>query len=314
MTSKPAQMVPHRSLQRYFTDSLLGALSCCLAGIAANYLGRAELSLVAGLSAFVIVSLLSSILAPYTGAVLMPREESRKRHLLERAETPILNLSFLHAAEFSSYALALGVASNLQFGFELEAWIAGAAFVTGAAFGAYLSMDARRELSTVQNHSPRADEGPDFSKDANPKSSRSLDGLLHHYIGYTLGLASALLTASFVGNGKLAAFGLLAAFLLTKLVTDATFPGPRLETNAKAGILRKLMWVIIAFPAGIALWGLPIATLAVIIAHTYDPALGSIVLLQLFASVAGSIGALATLMTGLAYAMNLVPESEPDTQ
>lgn len=314
MTKGQTNLVPYRSVQRYFNESLLGVLLFCLAGAAFNYFGRPDLSVVAGLSAMVITSVLASVLAPYTGATMMPSEERQKRHTIERAEASIFTLSFSHAIEFSAYAVVIAFASNLELGFELEAWIVGAAFATGIAFGIYSSIHARRELSTLREDNPDPAGVTGASQPAQADKAGWLDGLAHHYLGYVLGITAGLLTASYLGSGQVAAFSLLIAFLITKLVVDTTVPSPPSNSPPVTGFLRKVMWVFIAFPAGIALWGIPIATLSVSIAHTYEPQVTASVLMQLFASVAVAIGAVAALMTAVAYVMNLVPGSESDTR
>jgi hypothetical protein len=225
---------------------------------------------------------------------LVPAQEARLRLSQERAQRPI----WRNALETGA-GMATGTAAVFMVQVDAAARpflpaAIGAGFFIGLLLGTHNSIAARR------SNSPQLGE---------PQLPLSMpQAAVRHYLGYVCGLAAGLVAASLVEDRILASISIFSAFLVVKFLVDVSLPSEAKPKLKPLGALQRVGYVLIAIPFGIVWWGIPIAALAVLIAHTYFPVTAPIFLWKVFATISLSAGILSSFAMIGTLLLRLVPE------
>lgn len=295
MSQNKPRLVPYRSLTQIQNSAAFGSVAYVLVGLPVRIEFEVLSGALAGLAAMALTHVVMTSLARHGGAELVTPQESKRRLSQERAARTLWGHSLETAIGF-----AMGTTAGFLVVVDPVFWqivpvATLAALLVGLFAGAYSWIDARRDTSAT----PKVE-------DLQPVSM--LQAAMRHYLGYTGGLAAGLCAATLFDDRTIATVSLFIAFLLVKFAIDTALPREAQPKLKRLGIMQRIGYVLVAIPFGVVWWGLPLATLAVAMAHTYLPGLDHTSLWKVFATVSLSSGLLASFAFVATLLMNLVPE------
>jgi hypothetical protein len=182
--------------------------------------------------------------------------------------------------------------------------VVGGALFLGLIWGAYLSINARRDARRTERGGDQPEEVEDPGGQASPPTTTA-ESVVRHYLGYVVALAMGLFVAAAVKDRTIAAMAMFVAFVLSKFAIDMLLPSVR---PAVVKGKMRLMHVIVAIPFGVLAWGLPLGAFVVALALTLEPSMSLVHLTTLFALTLIIVGIGSALAVATAWFMNLVPE------
>jgi hypothetical protein len=200
----------------------------------------------------------SNYWARWHGAEMVTFPESVKRGFRERASMSRVEYAARYALYFGSY----GLVSFLLL-LRISDWpylvpITVAWLMFGFIGGMYGAQAAHVAV--------RAEEARAAGEEVRPVpfSERAY----RHYLGYAVGLTLALLVATALSNGEIAAIAVTAAFIVGKVVADFTRPQPAYIYSAQT---RRHWWRPFYTTAfGLVWWGVPLSPLFFVLVGAFE--------------------------------------------